>query len=102
LLTSPSVVTAALVIAHILIVLVAAVLISANRKPSSAVAWVLAIIFIPFLGAIWFLLTGHGKLPRSRRDKQREVCSAILERTPGISDVSHRDEWPSWLPRSLC
>ena len=100
-LTSPSVMTAAL-IAHILIVLVAAVLISANRKPSSAVAWVLAIIFIPFLGAIWFLLTGHGKLPRSRRDKQREVCSAILERTPGISDVSHRDEWPSWLPRSLC
>jgi cardiolipin synthase A/B len=101
LLTTPSVVTAALVIAHILIVLVAAVLISANRKPSSAVAWVLAIIFIPFLGAIWFLLTGHGRLPRSRRDKQREVCSAILERTPGISDVSHRDEWPSWLPSAV-
>ena len=33
--------------AHVLIVLVAAVLISANRKPAAAIAWILAIIFIP-------------------------------------------------------
>ena len=60
---------------HVLIVLVAAVLISTNRKPSSAIAWILAVIFIPVLGILFFLLVGFGKLPRRRRDKQREVCA---------------------------
>ena len=82
---------------HVLIVLVAAVLISANRKPSAAIAWILAVIFIPVLGIIFFLLVGFGKLPRSRRAKQREVCEAILARTDGLDLASHRDEWPSWL-----
>ena len=86
-----------LLAAHVLIVLVAAVLISANRKPSAAIAWILAVIFIPVLGIIFFLLVGFGKLPRARRAKQREVCEAILARTDGLDLVSHRDEWPSWL-----
>ena len=75
----------------------AAVLISTNRKPSSAIAWILAVIFIPVLGILFFLLVGFGKLPRRRRDKQREVCEAILARTDGLDLVSHRDEWPDWL-----
>ena len=83
--------------AHVLIVLVAAVLISANRKPSAAIAWLLALIFVPLLGICAFLLVGFGRLPRKRRAKQREVCDAILARTPGLDRVSHRDEWPSWL-----
>ena len=78
--------------AHVLIVLVAAVLISANRKPSAAIAWLLAIIFVPLLGICAFLLVGFGRLPRKRRAKQREVCDAILARTPGLDRVSHRDE----------
>ena len=86
-----------LLAAHVLIVLVAAVLISANRKPSAAIAWILAVIFIPVLGIIFFLLVGFGKLPRSRRAKQREVCEAIVSRTDGLDLVSHRDAWPSWL-----
>jgi cardiolipin synthase A/B len=40
--------------AHVLIVLLAAVLISTNRKPSAAIAWILAIIFIPVLGILFF------------------------------------------------
>jgi cardiolipin synthase len=42
-------------------------------------------------------LTGLGKLPRKRRNKQREVCEAIPARTDGLDRVSHREEWPSWL-----
>jgi cardiolipin synthase A/B len=87
-----------LLAAHILIVLIAAVLISANRKPSTAIAWILAIIFVPVLGITFFLLTGFGKLPRKRRNRQREVCEALLARTDGLDRVSHREEWPSWLP----
>jgi cardiolipin synthase len=86
-----------LIAAHALIVLVAAIFISANRKPSTAIAWILAIIFIPLLGITALLLTGFGKLPRKRRDKQRQVCEAILARTDGLDRVSHRDELPSWL-----
>ena len=86
-----------LLAAHVLIVLLAAVLISANRKPSAAIAWILAIIFVPVLGITFFLLTGFGRLPRKRRHKQRQVCEEILARTDGLDRVSHRDEWPSWL-----
>jgi cardiolipin synthase len=43
------------------------------------------------------MLVGFGKLPRKRRDKQREVCQAVLARTDGLDQVSHRDEWPNWL-----
>ena len=75
---------------HVLIVLVAAVLISTNRKPSSALAWILAVIFIPVLGILFFLLVGFGKLPRRRRDKQREVCEAILARTDGLDPGNGR------------
>ncbi len=83
---------------HVVLVLLAAVLISTNRKPSSAIAWILTVIFIPVLGIAFFLLVGFGKLPRQRRDKQREVCQAILARTDGLDRVSHREQWPDWLP----
>jgi cardiolipin synthase A/B len=86
-----------LLAAHVLIILVAAVLISANRKPAAAIAWILAIILVPVVGVVFFMLVGFGKLPGKRRDKQREVCQAVLARTDGLDQVSHRDEWPSWL-----
>ena len=83
---------------HMAVVLVAAVVISANRRPSSAIAWVLAIIFIPVLGTLLFLLVGTGRLPRARRDKQREVNKLVAARTQGLDLVSHREEWPGWMP----
>ena len=84
-------------IAQIIIAFVATVLISANRKPSAAIAWVLAIVFIPFIGALWYVLVGAGRLPRARREKQREVNELVLSRTEGLELVSHGDEWPGWL-----
>ena len=85
-----------------MIVIVATVYISANRRPSAAIAWVLAIVFIPYLGALAYLFVGVGvgvgKLPESRRRKQRQVNELMLNRTPGLAQVSHRDEWPAWLP----
>ena len=86
-----------LVALHAVIVFVATVYLSANRRPSAAIAWILAIIFIPYVGALVFLLIGVGRLPRSRRQKQREVNELILARTDGLDQVSHRDQWPEWL-----
>ncbi len=82
---------------HIVVGFAATIYISLTRKPSDAVAWVLAIVFIPVLGALWFLLVGFGRLPRARREKQQEVSSLILARTEGLHLVSHEDEWPAWL-----
>ncbi len=90
-----------LVVVHLIVGFAAAVYIAARRPPAAAVAWVLAIIFIPVLGLVWFLLVGAGRLPRRRRDIQWEVSEMILDRTPGLNEVSHRDEWPEWLPSAV-
>lgn len=90
-------VTLALVAVHAVVGFIAAVLIAANRRPSAAIAWILTIIFIPFLGALAFFFIGVGRLPAARREKQREINARVLDRTEGLSQVSHRDEWPGWL-----
>ena len=82
---------------HVVIALVAIIAISLRRKPTTAVAWAILIIVLPYLGAIAFLLVGFSRLPKRRRDQQREVSEAIRTRTPGLDQVSHRDEWPAWL-----
>ncbi len=87
-----------LTIVHVVIAIVAAVYIAANRKPSSAIAWILAIVFIPYLGILFFLLIGNWRLPKHRRDKQAYVSKVFLERTEGLHVASHPDDWPDWLP----
>lgn len=77
----PETIAVLLLAAHVLVVAIAAVLVSVNRRPSSAIAWVLAIIFIPLLGAIAFFFVGYAKLPKGRRDKQRQVNELVLSRT---------------------
>ncbi len=86
---------------HVVLGSIAVILISARRRPSTAIAWMLTIIFIPYLGAIAFFLVGLSRLPKRRREKQREVSELILARTEGLDRVSHRDEWPEWLGSSV-
>lgn len=100
-LDSGTLVPALLVIAHVVLGSIAVVLISARRRPSTAIAWMLTIIFIPFVGAIAFFLVGFSRLPKRRREKQREVSELILARTEGLDHVSHRDAWPEWLGSSV-
>ena len=77
--------------------LVAIVVVPVNRRPTSAMAWLMAIFLIPYLGVIAFLLIGNPKLPAHRRRKQREVNQMILERTKGMEDVPEDDPGPAWL-----
>ncbi|HEY5981423.1 MAG TPA: cardiolipin synthase [Microlunatus sp.] len=83
---------------HAAIAIVAAVYIAGNRKPSSAIAWIMAIVFIPYVGIAFFLLIGNWRLPQHRRDKQAHVSKIFLERTEGLHLASHPAEWPDWLP----
>lgn len=68
-----------------------------NRRPQTAMAWLLAIFFLPYLGVILFLLLGSRRLPRSRRRRQAEVNRYILETTEGIDRVSEDATRPPWL-----
>ena len=96
-LSDPETIALLALAAHVFLVAVAAVLVSMNRRPSSAIAWVLAIIFIPLLGAVAFLFVGYSKLPKHRRDKQREVNDLVLARTAGSPLISRGLDWPEWL-----
>jgi cardiolipin synthase len=92
-----------------LIILVAAIVVDAgvrigalivvprNRRPQTAVAWLLAIYFIPYIGLLVFLVLGRARLPRKRRRKQREINAYILDTTEGIERVRVDPPWPAWL-----
>jgi cardiolipin synthase len=75
----------------------AIIIVPRNRRPSSALAWLLAIFFIPFVGVILFLLIGSPRLGRKRRRRQREINEFIIGSTEGIDKVRHGKEWPAWL-----
>ncbi|NKG20694.1 cardiolipin synthase [Paeniglutamicibacter terrestris] len=84
-------------ITHVVLGLLATVLVSRNRKPAEAIAWVMMIVFIPFLGVAAYLLIGFGRLPAHRRAKQREVNELMLRRTGGSWPKTHSPLWPNWL-----
>ncbi|MFT4123055.1 MAG: cardiolipin synthase [Microbacteriaceae bacterium] len=71
-----------------------------NRRPQTALAWLLAIYFIPGLGVILFLVLGSARLPRARRRKQREVDELIRTATAGLDD-SGVERWPPWFRSSV-
>lgn len=75
----------------------AVIYIPRNRRPQTALAWLVLIFALPVPGIVVFLLFGSRRLPRSRRRKQREINQYILETTEGIDDVSRDDPWPLWL-----
>lgn len=87
-----------ILVVHVAIAIVAAAYIAGNRKPSSAIAWIMAVVFIPYIGILFFLLIGNWRLPKSRREKQAHVSAVFLERSEGLHLASHPERWPDWLP----
>jgi cardiolipin synthase len=86
-----------LVVVDFVIRVVALVVIPRNRKPQTAMAWLLAIFFLPYIGILLFLLLGSRHLPKRRRDKQQAINRYILETTEGTDLLNHEDPWPPWL-----
>jgi cardiolipin synthase len=81
----------------LLVRILALVYIPRNRRPTTAMAWLMAIFFLPYLGILLFLLFGSTKLPRRRREKQAEINRFILETTEGVDRVRRDHLWPVWL-----
>jgi cardiolipin synthase len=77
--------------------IIAIIWIPRNRRPQTAAAWLLAILFIPELGWLAFWLFGSRRVGRGRRARLAEVNRYIRE---SMRDEfrSERAAWPPWLP----
>jgi cardiolipin synthase len=93
--------TAAGIVVDFAIRVVALVIVPQDRRPQTALAWLLAIYFIPYLGFILFLIAGDARLPRARRRKQRQVDALIRRATEQYDDSERLAEWPSWFRSSV-
>src|SRR6478609_1105330 len=89
----PALISAALVVANIVIVVAAFIVLPGGRRPQTAMAWLLLILVLPFLG---FLLFGRTNVGKKRRALQAEVNAAILAAAhlEDIEDHQRRVELP--------
>ena len=55
-----------------------------NRKPTTGMAWLLVILFDPWIGFFFFLFFGSARVGRKRREKQAEINALISERTANV------------------
>jgi len=78
----------------------AIIVIPRNRRPTAAMAWLLAIYFIPIIGILLFLLIGNPRLPRKRRKKQQQINDYIRSTSEGLEFGTLRPNAPDWF-RSL-
>jgi cardiolipin synthase A/B len=85
------------VLLDLAIKVIALIVIPRDRKPTAAMAWLLLIMLIPFVGLALFLLLGSYRLPRRRRSEQARIDALITERSAsaGFTDPS----WPRWFQR---
>ena len=78
---------AAVVIAGEIVLRIAALgIIPRNRKPTAGMAWLLVILFDPWIGFFFFLFFGSARVGRKRRAKQAEINQLISDRTASIAD----------------
>jgi cardiolipin synthase len=86
-----------LILVDLAIRIVALFIIPRGRKPTAAMAWLLAIFLIPFVGILLFILIGNVKLPKARRERQAEINRMIAQRGDRVDLVTDRSEWPTWF-----
>lgn len=81
-----------------LIIRVAAIIvIPRDRRPTAAMAWLLALFFIPVVGVVLFLLIGNPRLPVARRRKQEAINARILELSKGVEFGTVQKDPPPWF-----
>jgi len=85
------------VLAQLVIAVTSLVFVPRNRRPQTALAWLLLIYILPIIGFLLFLLLGSRRLPKRRREKQTEINQYILDTTEGMDRVRKDPPWPPWL-----
>ncbi|MDO2935786.1 cardiolipin synthase [Paeniglutamicibacter sulfureus] len=87
----------ALVVLDLAIRVLAVVFVPRNRRPTSGMAWLLAIFLIPYFGVIAFLLIGSPKLPRKRREVQEEINTFMRSISAEEPHDEARGKNPAWF-----
>ena len=77
------------------------ILVPRNRRPGSALAWLLAIMVLPIVGFPLYLLLGKAELPRKRREKQKVINRLMHVRAHDIPDSELDADAPSWLQSAV-
>lgn len=86
-----------LVVADFAIKVTALIILPRDRKPTAAMAWLLTIFLIPFIGIFLFLVFGGTKLPKRRMQQQAKTTALIRERSSALELTPLRDEWAPWF-----
>lgn len=72
-------------------------IIPGNRRPTTAMAWLLGIFFIPFVGIVLFLLFGNFKLSSRRREQQQDVNDRVRAGLSSLAAAESQFEGPEWV-----
>jgi cardiolipin synthase len=86
-----------LVAADLAIRIAALIIVPRDRKPTAAMAWLLAIFLIPFVGIVLFLLIGNVKLSKRRRARQVEIDRILEEHGADLLPATDAASWPAWF-----
>ena len=72
----------------------ALIVIPRRRKPTAAMAWLLLILLLPFIGILIYLLIGNSTLPKKRRAEQARI-DAVLRDVAPLSARAIGEDWPA-------
>ncbi|WP_051299619.1 cardiolipin synthase [Arthrobacter castelli] len=93
----PDWLTVLLGVAYGIIAVVALGTIPGNRRPSSAMAWILLILFLPYVGVVLFLLIGSTSIGRRRIRNQEQANQTIRENTTAAELREEDYKGAEWL-----
>ncbi|MFE4544975.1 cardiolipin synthase [Arthrobacter sp. NPDC056727] len=82
--------------ADLVIRVLAVGIIPGNRRPTTAMAWLLGIFFVPAVGLILFLLFGNFRLSR-RRIEQQQLVNERVRGSVALSHVASEYSGPEWV-----
>jgi cardiolipin synthase len=68
-----------------------------NRRPTTAMAWLLAIFFIPLVGIALFFMFGSFRLSDRRIAKQTEINRKVWAATQDMEEPRSEREAPAWV-----
>jgi cardiolipin synthase A/B len=83
--------------ADLVIRVLAVGIIPGNRRPTTAMAWLLGIFFVPSVGLVLFLLFGNFRLSRRRIEQQQLVNERVRAGSAVLSDVGSEYSGPEWV-----
>lgn len=71
-----------------------------HREPASRLAWIIAILALPIVGVIFYLLLGETRISGPRRTRGKEI-NARLPRPPGNYECQGEAAGAHWAPFAL-